>query len=149
MYRQLYPLPTIFCYSSAINSKMPPKKSKVGKPKATSPASPTRTAVKAALAKRKTSPKGGKSSPPKKLKQAPVPWVQATPKTPSPDRKKKAQGGQAHTVTSVDIRTAESPDDQEDLTATMEGGGGGSQRIDRPLLPTHIWKKQLTTILLC
>jgi hypothetical protein len=129
MYRQLYPLP-IFCFSSAINSKMTKPKRK-GKPKTTPPPSPTR----AATAKRKTPPKGSNPTTKKAavaLKEAPVPAVPATSKPPSPDTKSPARSSQmsgpVHPVTTVVVQTAGNPNDQEELTTTMEGGGATTDR---------------------
>jgi hypothetical protein len=124
MYRQLYPLPTLY-FSSAINSKMPNKlKGPVKKP----PPSPT----KAAAAKHKDPPKGPNPAAKRaavKLKEAPIPVVPATSKTPSPDMKSPARSSQmsgaAHPVTSVEVptstRTQNDDNTQEELT--MEGGG--------------------------
>jgi hypothetical protein len=123
MYRQLYPLP-IFCYFSAINSKMSPRKVTVAKKAKTPPKSPTRaSAAKAALSKRNSPTKGGKGSPKKKLKTAPVAQVQAAAKKHPPAKQKEVPPESAeHSLTSVEIHTSGIPPETEDLT-TMEGGG--------------------------
>jgi hypothetical protein len=150
MYIQLYPLP-IFCFSSNINSKMPSPKRKAAKPKTTPPSSPPRAAKAkrkspqtAAAAKRKNPPTGSKSSPKKTLNEAPVPVVTTRSKTPSPDTTSHARGSQAsgteHTITSVDIQTADNPNDQEELTTTMEGGRAATER-SASVAYTHLDKK--------
>jgi hypothetical protein len=88
---------------------------KVGRPKATPPPSPTRGATaKAAKAA---------SSPKKALKEAPVHVLTSTSKTPSPDTKSPARGSQMG-ATSHTVQTAENPNDQKELTTTMERGKG-------------------------
>jgi hypothetical protein len=109
---------------------MSPRKATVAKKPKTPPKSPTRSAAaKAALSKRNSPTKGGKGSPKKKLKTAPVAQVQAAAKKPPPAKKQKAQDVAEHSLTSVEIHASGIPDESEDLT-TMEGGGpGGSDGL--------------------
>jgi hypothetical protein len=121
MYRQFYPLPT-FCFSSAINSKMP--KRRKGPVKKAPPSPPKRTAKRKIPLK---VPTAAAKKAAVKLKDAPIPVVPARSTTPSPDTKSPAQSSQmsgaAHSVTSVVVPTTRTPNDnntQEELT--MEGG---------------------------
>jgi hypothetical protein len=140
MYRQLYPLP-IFCYFSAINSKMTPRKVVTKKPK-TPPKSPTRSAAaKAAAAKRDSPTKGGKGTPKKKLKTAPVAQVRAAAKKHPPAKQKEVPPESTeHSLTSVEIHPSGIPPEGEDLT-TMEGGGLAGRAAS---VAYTLWEKTTT-----